>query len=228
MAVMVTEQVQNVVGVPVMAPVPDAMANPAGRPDWVHVSVAVDDVSVAIGVRVEMALPLLDRWAAMAVTATVLVMVQVKATEFEALVLSVAVTVTEHEHAVVGVPLMMPVAEAMVTPAGRPVADQVSVGVGTVWESVAVAVIGVMAVPDTFDLAVVVGLVTATVLGLVMVQVNADVETALAKLSVAVSVTEQVHAVVGVPVMAPVEELMASPAGRPDWVQVRAFEVSVE
>ena len=228
MAVMVTEQVQNVLGVPVMAPVPDAMANPAGRPDWVHVSVAVDDVSVAIGVRVEMALPLLDRWAAMAVTATVLVMVQVKATEFEALVLSVAVTVTEHEHAVVGVPLMMPVAEAMVTPAGRPVADQVSVGVGTVWESVAVAVIGVMAVPDTFDLAVVVGLVTATVLGLVMVQVNADVETALAKLSVAVSVTEQVHAVVGVPVMAPVEELMASPAGRPDWVQVRAFEVSVE
>ena len=134
MAVMVTEQVQNVVGVPVMAPVPDAMANPAGRPDWVHVSVAVDDVSVAIGVRVEMALPLLDRWAAMAVTATVLV----------------------------------------------------------------------------------------------MVQVNADVETALAKLSVAVKVTEQAHAVVGVPVMAPVAELIARPAGRPDCVQVTAFELWVE
>ena len=219
---------QNVLGVPVMAPVPDAMANPAGRPDWVHVSVAVDDVSVAIGVSVEMALPLLDRWAAMAVTATVLVMVQVKATEFEALVLSVAVTVTAQAHAVVGVPLMMPVAEAMDTPEGRPEADQVSVGVGTVWESVAVPVMLVMAVPDTFDLAVVVGLVTATVLGLVMVQVNAEVETALAKLSVAVSVTEQVHAVVGVPVMAPVDELMARPAGRPNWVQVRAFEVSVE
>ena len=85
------------------------------------------------------------------------------------------------------------------------------------------AVIGEMAVPETLDLAKVVGLVTATVL--VMVQVNADVDTALEAMSVAVRMTEQAHAVVGVPVMAPVEELMARPAGRPDWVHVNAFEL---
>ena len=119
---------------------------------------------------------------------------------------------------------MTPVAEAMERPAGRPVAVQARVAVDE--ESVAVAVIGEMAVPDTLDLAKVVGLVTATVL--VMVQVNADVDTALEAMSVAVRVTEQAHAVVGVPVMAPVEELNDRPTGRPDWVHVRAFELCVE
>ena len=80
-----------------------------------------------------------------------------------------AVMVTAHAHAVVGVPLMMPVAEAMEIPAGRPVADQVTVAVDDV--SVAVAVMLVIAVPDTFDLAVVPGLVTAMVLVMFQVKV---------------------------------------------------------
>ena len=214
---MVTEQVQNVLGVPVMAPVPDAMANPAGRPDWVHVSVAVDDVSVAIGVRVEMALPLLDRWAAMAVTATVLVMVQVKATEFEALVLSVAVTVTEETPGVVGVPEMVPVEVLMASPVGKPVADQVSVAHDGVSAPEVVSV--EMAEPVTFDwldLAV-----TATVLVIVHEKVA---EPADPLLSVAVKVTVETPGVVGVPVMAAVVELMVRPAGRPEVVQVGVGE----
>ena len=44
----------------------------------------------------------------------------------------------------------------------------------------------------------------------------------------AVRVTEQAHAVVGVPVMAPVDEAIARPAGRPEAVQVTVFELSVE
>ena len=87
-------------------------------------------------------------------------------------------------------------------------------------------VVGVKLTDEPVVLVWVPGLVTVTVL--VMVQVKADVVTAFEKLSVAVRVTEQVHAVVGVPVMAPVEESIDRPAGRPDWVQVRAFEPCVE
>jgi len=53
-----------------------------------------------------------------------------------------------------------------------------------------------------------------TVTELVMVQVNVAEPTAPA-LSVAVTVTEQAHAVVGVPVTDPVEVLIDRPAGRP-------------
>jgi hypothetical protein len=67
-----------------------------------------------------------------------------------------------------------------------------------------------MALPDTFDW--VPGLVTDTVL--VMFQVN-EVLSLNASESVAVTVTEQAQAVVGVPVMAPLVELIDSPAGRP-------------
>ena len=75
--------------------------------------------------------------------------------------------VTAQAHAVVGVPLITP-ADEMTMPTGRPVADQVMVAVDDV--SVAVAVIGEIAVPEMFDLAVVPGLVTAMVL--VTFQVN--------------------------------------------------------
>ena len=129
---------------------------------------------------------------------------------------------TEHPHAEVGVPVMAPVPELMDRPAGRPVADQLMVAVDEV--SVATGVRVEIAAPETLDWVEIA--VTATVL--VMVQVNADVETALAKLSVAVKVTEQAHAVVGVPLMAPVDELIARPAGSPDCVQVTAFELWVE
>ena len=225
-AVRVTEQAHAVVGVPVTAPVEALIDRPVGRPVAVQPSVATEDVSVAVGVKVVMAVPDTFDLAPGLVTATVLVMVQVKLTDFAYVVgepLSVAVTVTAQAHAVVGVPLMMPVAEAMERPTGRPVAVHVTIAVDDV--SVAVAVIGEMAVPDTFDFVVVLGLVTATVL--VMVQVN---ETAFRyPPSEAVMVTEQAHAVVGVPLTRPVDAPMVTPAGRPVADQVRAAveEVSV-
>ena len=79
-----------------------------------------------------------------------------------------AVMVAEQAHAVVGVPLMTPVAEAMVTPAGRPVADHDEM-VAPEPEVVAVGWTVVMAVPLTVDL--VEGTVTATVLVMVQVKV---------------------------------------------------------
>ena len=66
--------------------------------------------------------------------------------------------------------------------------------------------------------------VTATVL--VTVHVN-EVVLDRPNESVAVRVTEQVHAVVGVPVMAPVEELIERPAGRPVWAHETTFELLV-
>ena len=205
-----------VVGVPLITPAVE-MTMPVGRPVADQVSpavVATLEVSVATAVMLVMAVPDTFDLAVVAgvVTATVLVMVQVKLTELEYAVgepLSVAVMVTAQAHAVVGVPLMTP-AEEMTMPTGRPVADQVKVATDDV--SVAVAVIGVMRVPDTLDLALVVGLVTATVLVTVQAMVAVPV---WAWLSVAVMVAEQAHAVVGVPLMTPVAEAMVTPAGRP-------------
>ena len=212
-AVRVTEQAHAVVGVPVTAPVEALIDRPVGRPVAVQPSVATEDVSVAVGVKVVMAVPDTFDLAPGLVTTTVLVMFQVKLTAFEYVVgepLSVAVTVTEQAHAVVGVPLMTPVAEAMERPTGRPVAVQVRVATEDV--SVAAALTLVMAVPDTFDLVVVVGLVMATVLVTVQAMVAVPV---WAWLSVAVMVAEQAHAVVGVPLMTPVAEAMVTPTGRP-------------
>jgi hypothetical protein len=120
----------------------------------------------------------------------------------------VAVTVTVDVPAVVGVPEIVPVAGLIESPAGRPVAPQVRVADGD--ESVPTTASGVMAVPETLDWLP--GLVTTTVFETFHVKV---VEADSAWLSVAVTVTDELPAVVGVPVMAPVEALMASPEGRP-------------
>ena len=77
--------------------------------------------------------------------------------------------VTEHEQGAVGVPLMDPDELLMDRPAGRPVADQVSVAPD--WVSVAELETAVIAVPVTADLLP--GLATVTVL--VTVQVIAVV-----------------------------------------------------
>ena len=106
-----------------------------------------------------------------------------------------------------------PVDDAMDKPTGRPTALQVSVAPD--WVSVPTGVRVEMALPDTFDLAPIVA--TATVL--VMVQATL-VELAKLAPSVAVTVTDETPGVVGVPVMAPVELAMESPAGRPTAVQV--------
>lgn len=115
--------------------------------------------------------------------------------------------VTEFDPGVVGVPVMVPVEELMVRPAGRPVAVHETVAVDD--ESWAELLSGVMAEPVTLDWLP--GLVTVTVL--VMFQVKVVLALNACE-SVAVTVTEQAHAVVGVPLITPAE-LMLRPAGRP-------------
>ena len=146
------------------APVDELIDRPVARLVALQVSVAPDWESVAELVRVGMAEPVTFDWLDFAVTTTVLVVFQVKVALPWAVEPSVAVRVTEAAPGVVGVPVMAPVVELIVSPAGRPVADQVSVAVGLV--SVALGVKVEMADPVTDDL--VPGLVTATVL--VMVQ----------------------------------------------------------
>ena len=182
-AVMVAAHAHAVVGDPVMDPVEGLIANPTGRPVADQVSVAPDWESAPVLVSVEMAEPVTLDWAPGLVTTTVLVVFQVKVAPPWAVEPSVAVTVTVAAPGVVGVPVMAPVVELIVSPAGRPVADQVSVAVGLV--SVADGVKVAIADPVTEDL--VPGLVTATVL--VMVQAN-DAEPEKLAPSVAVSVTE--------------------------------------
>ena len=74
----------------------ELMVRPGGAPDSGQpVRVAADEESVAVSVRVAMAVPDGGRWAPGLVTDTVLVMVQVKVAEPWAPRLSVAVRVTE-------------------------------------------------------------------------------------------------------------------------------------
>ena len=150
-----------------MAPVEALMDRPVGRPEAVQVKVWPDWVSVA-ELEAEAAEPEALDLAEMPVTLTVLVMVQAKAVEAVWPPKSVALSTTDDAPGVVGVPVIAPVEELIAKPVGRPVADQVMVAVDDV--SVAVAVIGEIAVPEMFDLAVVPGLVTAMVL--VTFQVN--------------------------------------------------------
>ncbi len=85
--------------------------------------------------------------------------VHVNVVEPDALVVSLAVTVELNVPAVVGVPLISPLEALIDRPAGRPVADQVSVWPD--WESVAVICrdFAVPTVPDWLP-----GLFTVTVL----------------------------------------------------------------
>ena len=133
---------------------------------------------------------------------------------------------TGYTPAVVGVPVTVPVEPAMDSPGGRPEADHEAM-VAVDDESVAELVSPAMAVPVTLlwpEWAV-----TETVL--VIVQVNAAVPLKLLP-SVAVRTTEEEPAVVGVPVMVPLEPLIDRPTGSPvadqvsvapDWVSVAEF-----
>jgi len=109
---------------------------------------------------------------------------------------------------VVGTPVTSPVDGAMVRPVGRPDADQVTVAEGDV--SDAELVRPTMAAPDPSLRSACDPTVTTSE----MVQVKL-VEPELPALSVADRVTEHAHAVVGVPVIAPVMVLIDRPAGRP-------------
>ena len=207
-AVTVTDEVPAVVGVPLTVPVELSIDSPAGRPVADHVSVAVEEESVALTSTGAMAVPDRSDWSPGLVTATELVIVQANEAESVAPEPSVAVTVTDEVPAVVGVPLTVPVELSIDSPAGRPVADHVSVAVEE--ESVALTSTGAMAVPDRSDWSP--GLVTDT--ELVIVQAN-EAESEKPASSVAVIVTEHVQAVVGVPLTVPVAWSIDRPAGRP-------------
>jgi len=130
------------------------------------VSVAVDDVSVAVRPRPDTGAPDGSAWSPGLPSDTVLVTVHVSDADAEAPEPSVAVNVTEHVQAVVGVPVTVPVAWSIDSSAGRPVADHVSVAPD--WESVAEAATGAMGAPERSDRSP--GPVTTT--ALVMDQVN--------------------------------------------------------
>jgi hypothetical protein len=212
-AVRVTDDVPAVVGVPETVPSVGSTDRPPGRPVADQVSVAVDEESVADAARGLMAMPEGVVCAPGSATVTTLVTVQPKEADPAAPDPSVAVTVTDEAPAVVGEPEMAPEAGSIESPAGRPVADQVSVAVDE--ESVAATDTTPMADPDTSVWSP--GLVTDTVFVVVHVS-EADPDAP--ELSVAVSVTEQAQAVVGVPLIVPVVELIDSPAGRPVADQV--------
>ena len=77
-AVMVTEALPGVVGVPVTAPVAALIDRPAGRPVADQVRVAPDWVSEALFESEVMAEPVTEDWAPGFVTETVFVVVHVK------------------------------------------------------------------------------------------------------------------------------------------------------
>jgi hypothetical protein len=104
---------------------------------------------------------------------------------------------------------MAPLEPLMVRPVGKPVWDH-EVMVAAEEESDAELLSVEIGVPVTLDW--VPGLATVTVL--VTFHVNVVLAVSV-WVSVAVTVTEQAHAVVGVPVMAPLEELIERPVGRP-------------
>ena len=219
-AARVTLEVPAAVGVPEMVPVEGSMPRPAGRPVADQVSVADGEESVAVAPRVTNE-PDVEDWSPGSETETMLVTVQAKEAWPVEPDESVATRVTLEVPAAVGVPEMVPVEELRVRPAGRPVADQVSVADGE--ESVAVAP-RVTAAPETEDCAP--GSETETMLVTVQAKEAWPVEP---DESVAARVTLEVPAAVGVPEMVPVEGSMPSPAGRPvaDQVSVADGEESV-
>lgn len=116
----------------------------------------------------------------------------------------VAVRVTEEVPAVVGVPVITPVVVLTLNPAGKPVALKL------VGPLLAVMVYGLIATPLT-PIAVVELVMTGVARLMVTVTVAVPVPEAL----VAPTTTGKTPAVVGVPVMAPVLELILNPAGKP-------------
>ena len=193
------------------APVDELIDRPVGRLVALQVSVAPVWVSDPTGVKGEMAEPETLALAEMAVTATVLVMVQAKLVTAVCPPKSVTLTTTEETPGVVGVPVMAPVEALMASPAGRPEADQVSTALG--WVSLAEGYSVEMAEPVT--LVWLPGLVTMIVSETVQAKVAEPANGVGEPLSVAVTVTEHEHDAVGVPEMAPVDELIVSPVGRP-------------
>ena len=143
-----TEYTPPALGVPVMAPVAALMLSPAGRPVALQVKLAPAWELVAVVPRGAMGVPDTADWGPGLATDTELVMVQAKVAEPVAPEVSVAVTVTDDEPPVLGLPVMVPLAALIDSPAGRPVADQLMVAAEV---SVAKMARAVMALPDGPD-----------------------------------------------------------------------------
>ena len=126
---------------------------------------------------------------------------------------SLAVTVTLYVPSAVGQPEIVPFDELMVTPAGRPLADHVTVPLLPETENVMLTC--EFTVTDTV---VREGVIENVVTGVGVVPVTVMRIAAVAvwpTLSVAVTVTLNVPAAVGAPEIVPFDELMVTPAGRP-------------
>ena len=129
------------------------MARPAGRPVADHEAmVTVDELSETPGTNVT-GVPVTLDWVPGEATVTELTTDQVNDHCPAKPALSVAVSMTVEVPPVEGVPVMVPLDELIVTPAGSPTADQVKVGTGLVWLSVAddVRLTVMPLVPDWFD-----------------------------------------------------------------------------
>lgn len=133
------------------------------------------------------------------------------------LVESVTVIPTVPELAPVGVPLITPLDALMLNPAGSPVADHVYGVVPPV--AATVALYAAPALPPGNDAVVMVG-------GAMIVIARLAVAVRCVGLVESVTVTTAVlaPAVVGLPLMTPVEALMLRPAGRPVADQVYGVE----
>jgi hypothetical protein len=149
-----------------MLPLDGLTKRPVGRPLADQAKDSPAWVSTAVLATPGTGDPDTSFWSETDPTVTVLVTVQVNVVEPEDPEPSVAVTITEPLPAAVGVPLMLPEVGSIESPAGKPLADQVTDSPDS--ESVAELVRVEMAEPDTsvwLDW-------PATVTVLVMVQVK--------------------------------------------------------
>ena len=202
------------VGVPLIAPVEALIPSPAGKPVADHVYGVVPPVaaSVAPGYAV-LTTPdgnddvVIESWPVIVIDR---LFVAVRCVGF---VESVTVMFTVLVAAAVAVPLMTPVDASMLSPVGRPVADHVYGVVPPV--ALTVALYGVPALPPGNEVVVMVGGAMIVIAKLtVAVRCVGFVE------SVTVMAAVLAPAVVGVPLITPVEALIPSPAGKPVADQV--------
>jgi len=213
-AVRTTSDTPAVDGVPVILPVEELTEVPGGRPDADQVTMlAVDEVSVAVAPR-ETGVPESEFCAGVGPTVTRFVRTTGKVVEPAYPLESVAVRVTESEPAVVGIPVIRPDDGLMVSPEGRPVADQDTM-VAVPDESWADEdrLNGVPVVKDWVP-----GLDTVTALPIPQTNTACPLYPAL---STTVTVTWKNPPWVGVPVTFPVVEPIDSPVGSPVAVNPR-------
>lgn len=212
--VMTTVLVAAAVAVPPITPVDGSIVNPDGRP----VADQVYGVTPPVAARVTpgYGVPTVPDGSADVVIVSCPVMVSDRllvAVRCVGLVESVTVMTTVPELAPDGVPLMTPLDASMPRPLGRPVADHVYGVVPPV--ALRVALYAVPALPPGND--VVVMLSGAMI---VIARLAVAVKCAGLVESVTVMAAVLVPAVVGLPLIMPVDALMLNPAGKPVADQV--------